>query len=236
MIQALDWDSNFFGIRVGKLDLTSVSGDDLARGISEITESGFKLIYAFAAHDESSVKTSVLKSGGVLRDEKVTFTMDVTGFKPQLSSFVRSCKGEPMSSEFEYLAFEAGRYSRFRTDEQIPRKKFEELYSLWMVNSLNGSFAKEVFVWEEDEAKLGMVSLGVKNNEGWIGLIAVSELHRGKSIGKYLIHQVIEYCQKQGIKILNVQTQLENRGSCAFYEKVGFRISNIEDVYHIWNV
>lgn len=234
MIQALEWDSNFFGIKVGKLDLTTLSGDDMLRGVSEINKSDCKLIYVFAAHDEAKIKETLLKSGGILRDEKVTFSMDVRGFKHQLSSFVRSCKGEQMSSEFEYLAFEAGRYSRFRADEQIPRKKFEELYSLWMVNSLNGSFAKEVFIWEEDKAKLGMVSLGVKNNEGWIGLIAVSELHRGKAIGKYLIHQVIDYCQKQGIKILNVQTQLENRGSCAFYEKVGFKISNIEDVYHIW--
>jgi len=234
MIKALEWDSNFFGLNTGKLDAVNLSGDELVSALSTAKNSDFKLVYIFASHHDETIKKKILMSGAKLTDEKVTYTMNVSEFNPILSENICSRIGSELNTEFESLAFEAGQYSRFRTDEQIPRKKFEELYSLWMKNSLNGTFAKEVFTWEEEGKKLGMVSLGIRNGEGWIGLIAVNEAYRGKSIGKHLIHSVIDWFRKNKIEILNVQTQLENKSSCAFYEKVGFNIKGIEDVYHLW--
>jgi len=235
MIKPLDWDSNFFGINTGRLDAVNKPDEDI-RKIPEVAKgSGFRLIYIFAPHDNEKLSGEILKTGAVLADEKVTFSMNVAEFAPSISENVVSCLGSEMDDELESLAIESGKYSRFQTDERIPRKKFEDLYRLWMKNSLSGNFAKQVYAYEEEGKRLGMVSIDIRQGEGWIGIIAVNENYRGRSIGKLLIHKVIQFCRENKVNVLNVQTQLANQVSCAFYEKTGFSVKNIEDVYHLWN-
>jgi GNAT superfamily N-acetyltransferase len=235
MTRLLEWDSEFFGFKTGKLDALNLSKDELVTQLKKIKSSGFRLIYLFAPHDDSSLKKEILRVGGKLADEKVTFSMNISGFDPLSTGFIHSCKGVEMDNDLESLALESGIYSRFKTDNLIPENKFEDLYQTWMGNSLNGKFAKDVFTFEEDGKKIGMVSIDIRNNEGWIGLIAVDQKFRGRSVGKFLIHAVIRFCQDNQLTILNVQTQLANKESCTFYEKVGFKIRNIEDIYHLWN-
>jgi dTDP-4-amino-4,6-dideoxy-D-galactose acyltransferase len=235
MIKPLEWDSNFFGIKTGKIDASGLSKELVAEELGAINTSGFQLVYIFAGHESIDLKKEILRSGGKLVDEKVTYFMNIHEVIPLNSEFIRSCFGQETDIELDSLAIESGKYSRFRTDGQIPRKKFEELYRLWMKNSLNGSFAREVFVYVADGKKLGMVSVNIRENEGWIGIIAVNEDSRGKSVGKLLMHAAIHFCQKQNIKVLNVQTQMENKVSCAFYEKIGFKVKVVEDVFHFWS-
>jgi dTDP-4-amino-4,6-dideoxy-D-galactose acyltransferase len=236
MIRPLEWDSNFFGIKTGRLDTENRTTAEIISQLKSFKKSTFQLIYVFTLHNEAGPGKEIIKAGGRLVDEKVTYSMNISGFVPPLSVFIRSCMGAEMDRDLESLAIESGKYSRFRTDGQIPRKKFEELYRLWMKNSLNGTFAKEVFSYEEDGKKLGMVSIDIRQGEGWIGIIAVNEAFRGRSIGKNLIHAAVGFCRDNNVSILNVQTQAENKVSCSFYERIGFRIRNVEDVYHVWNV
>jgi len=236
MIKPLDWDSNFFGIKTGRLDASELSKEELQNQLKSIDKSGFQLVYIFAGHDKPVLKKEILETGGKLVDEKITYFMNLSGFKPLISEFIKSSHGADMDRELESLALESGKYSRFRLDPQIPRNKFEDLYRLWMRNSLKGNFAKEVFTFEEMGRKLGMVSIDIRNGEGWIGIIAVNEESRGKSIGKLLMHACIRFCQENHVSVLNVQTQMENKVSCAFYERIGFEVKCIEDVFHFWSV
>jgi dTDP-4-amino-4,6-dideoxy-D-galactose acyltransferase len=235
MIRPLEWDSNFFGINTGKLETANLSSEEVMAQLKTITTSGFQLVYIFTPHADEVLKKKIYRLGGKLFDEKVSYSMKVSGLAPLSSEFIHSSKGSEMDNDLESLAIESGKYSRFRTDPKIPRKKFEELYGLWMKNSLNGTFAREVFTYEENGKKLGMVSIDIRKGEGWIGIIAVNENFRGRSIGKLLIHSAGQFCKKNNVEILNVQTQKENKDSCSFYEKIGFHIRSIEDVYHLWS-
>ena len=235
MLQFLEWDSNFFQLGAARLDASKLAPDEMVVELQSLKDSDYQLIYIFSPHGVESINKEIIGSGGKLVDQKVTFSMNISGFIPQYSPKIRSCLGFEMDKDLEMLAIESGKYSRFKVDEQIPRNKFEDLYRLWMKNSLLGVFAKEVFVFEDDGKKTGMVSVDIRGGEGWIGIIAVDEKSRGKQIGKHLMHAAIQYFMEQNVGILNVQTQLDNSVSCAFYEKIGFRIRNIEDVYHFWN-
>ena len=234
LIKPLEWDSNFFGIKTGRLDAAHISADELISGLKTFSKGEYQLVYVFAPHNDKGLKEEICKAGGKLCDEKVTYSINISNFTSVPSSFIHSCKGVEMDKDLEALAIESGTFSRFRTDEKIPRDKFEELYGLWMKNSLNGTLAKEVFAFEENGKRLGMVSIDIRKDEGWIGIIAVNETYRGRAIGKLLVHAAIRFCKDHKVNILNVQTQMENKGSCAFYEKLGFRIRGIEDVYHLW--
>lgn len=235
MIKKLDWDSSFFGLKTGRLDLITSGPEDSSGQLKLIEGTDFQLIYIFTPHKNNALKIELEKKGARLVDEKVTYSMDISGLETLSSGLVYSCLGSPMDNDLEALALESGKYSRFRIDDKIPREKFEGLYRLWMVNSLNGKFAKDVFAYVDSGRKLGMASVDVRNEEGWIGIIAVDEASRGRSIGKLLMHAAIRFCQQQKINTLNVQTQVTNKVSCAFYEKLGFSVKNIEDVYHYRN-
>jgi len=236
MMRSLEWDSDFFGIKTARIDALKLSGEELAEQLENFHNSSFGLLYIFAPHNLSCHNKEILSAGGILMDEKVTFTMNVDSINPSLSPHIRSCKGSEMDKDLETLAIESGKYSRFKVDKRIPRNKFEELYRLWMKNSLNGTFAKEVYAYEDEGQKLGMITIDIRENEGWIGIIAVNEAYRGRSIGKLLMHAAIRFCKENKVSILNVQTQLENKISCAFYEKIGFAVRGVEDVYHVWGV
>jgi dTDP-4-amino-4,6-dideoxy-D-galactose acyltransferase len=234
MIIPLEWDTNFFGIKTGKLDAEVYPAEEFIARLKTLIHSEFQLIYVFAPHNDTLLKKEIFESGGNLYDEKVTYSLNLSGFSPEFSSNIHSCKGTEMDNDLEALAIESGKFSRFRTDPKIPKKKFEDLYRLWMKNSLSGTFAKEVFAYEEDRKKLGMISIDIRQGEGWIGIIAVNETYRGRAIGKLLVHSVIKLCQDNKVGILNVQTQKENIVSCTFYEKIGFSVNSIKDVYHLW--
>ncbi|MCB9000079.1 MAG: GNAT family N-acetyltransferase [Bacteroidales bacterium] len=234
MLKALEWDTGFFGVKTGKLDLNGLDILEAEKELGKLSKSAYRLVYVFAGHDDDGIRKVINAAGGQLRDEKVTFSMDISQISALSSGFIHSCMGMEMDNDLEQLSLESGKYSRFKTDPNIPYDKFVELYRLWMINSLNGSFAKEVFAYSDSGRKLGMVSVNIKQGEGWIGIIAVNEEFRGRSIGKYLMHAAIGFCRENGVRILNVQTQLENKVSCAFYERLGFRIREIEDVYHFW--
>jgi len=233
MLKPLDWDSDFFGIKTARIDASDLSENQLLEEIKKSVESNFSLVYIFAPHDDASLKKIILNGGGKLADEKVTYLIKSSSVDPVSSEFIHSCLGSEIDEDLESLAIESGKYSRFRIDDRIPRNKFEDLYRLWIQNSLSGVFAKEVYVFEEDGEKLGMVSMDIRNGAGWIGIIAINENYRGKSIGKLLMHAAIRYCKEKHAEILNVQTQKANNVSCEFYEKLGFTVRNIEDVYHL---
>lgn len=235
MIRELKWDSDFFGFPVGRIDLKE-SSPEILRNIGEkIRNSDFRLIYLFTPHNKDSLRNQMLKTGAFLADEKLTYRMKITKPHPEISPFVKSIKGEKMDHELEYLALESGKYSRFHMDPLIEKSKFEELYRLWMINSLNGTFADEVFVFTHAGINIGMITASVRNEEMWIGIVAVNEEFRGQGVGVSLIRAVINFCYEKGLHYLNVQTQRANKGSCTFYEKTGFSLSYTEDIYHYWN-
>ena len=236
MILPLEWDSNFFNVKTGKLDAKNISREELFNQLTSIRNGEFQLVYIFAPHNDPMLRKEIFNAGGKLCDEKITYTINLSGIPTTPPGFIKSCKGAEMDTDLEALAIESGRYSRFRTDDKIPRDKFEDLYRLWMMNSLNGKFAKEVFAYEDKGKRMGMVSVDIRNGEGWIGIIAVNETFRGRAIGTLLMHAAMQFCKDNSVNILNVQTQKENKVSCAFYEKIGFRVGNIEDVFHLWKI
>ena len=74
----------------------------------------------------------------------------------------------------------------------------------------------------------------MKDTRADIGLLAVDEEARGKSIGKLLMHAAFIKCRDLGYKEVQVVTQKANATACAFYEKLGFRIEKVENIYHFW--
>jgi dTDP-4-amino-4,6-dideoxy-D-galactose acyltransferase len=132
------------------------------------------------------------------------------------------------------LAIESGIYSRFNVDPKIGRKKFEELYTRWIIKSVSKEIADDVLVYKIGGEIAGFVTVGQKNGRADIGIIAVDKSYRGKGIGKTLM-KTAENFYFDKLKLIQVVTQGHNLPAIKLYEGCEFKIEKVEFLYHLWN-
>lgn len=223
-IKRLDWDSNFFGYEVGEIE-----------NESDFSESeNYHLIVLKQKREEEIEIEGFIKS---FQETKVVFNKKLE--KNSLKFFENSIidfDDEVIDKEFLYsLAFESGKFSRFRLDSNFPKHKFELLYTKWVDNSINKQFADKIFYVKEIDDIVGFVTLKNNNKFSTIGLIAVSENYQGRGLGKKLLLRVEEYCISQNIFEVKIPTQKENKAACHFYNKTGYNINEELIIKHYWN-
>ena len=191
--------------------------------LSEKKKEGYQLIYLFS--------TSEIETNHPLVDQKATYKYPITTEKRVELNFYDNSF---VSDQLLQLAIDSGEYSRFKMDKNIPHQKFIDLYTLWIENSVNKSFADNILMIEREGDIMGMITVSCDNKVGKIGLIAVNEKYRGLSIGSKLIEQCKYYFQLKNCTSIEVPTQKNNKGACNFYEKNNFTIKSIDYIYHCW--
>jgi ribosomal protein S18 acetylase RimI-like enzyme len=118
------------------------------------------------------------------------------------------------------IARTAFSYDRFHMDPLISDAAADRLKCAWARNSLRGR-ADACFVIRCDGVAAGFNFCLASDGFAVIDLIAISEEHRGKGLGKQLVAGSLAYYA--GSKsVMRVGTQLENRSSIRIYENAGF--------------
>lgn len=230
-IEYLVWDSNFFKKKIGSIFVKNI--DSLKEILKESTISGFQLVYVFCNND-LFVHDSVLgQYNGKLIDIKILYEKEIKILKEQ-SIFVSEYKNKELTTELELLAYEAGRYSRFKLDKNFEKNDFYRMYKIWIKESLEHQMADNVFVVKEDDIIKGMITLKDNNENGNIGLCAVSPDMQNRGYGKALVTTCENELYHKGIFKLDVPTQAGNINACKFYEKCGFYKKEITNIYHFW--
>jgi len=234
MIKYLDWDTNFFGFKTGKI-VNVVDSITLENILNKAKEDKYKLIYLFTHPNIDSINKIALKNNGLLVDTKITFSLELKCFLPKYTfENIITYNDSELDKTLLSLAFQSGEYSRFKTDKNFSSGIFEKLYTIWMEESVKRKIADEVFVYTKANKICGMITVSEDLGIAKIGLIGVDILSRGEQIGSKLIDFTKNYFNKRGLNKMEVVTQLENLKACAFYKHVGFSIAKSENVYHLW--
>ena len=228
MVQHLEWDSEFFNLKIGKcFDISEMI-------VNQMYLDNFDLLYVFV--DEPSAEQLMLlqENNANLVDSKVVFHkfLDSKRDHVMLSEF----KSTDSLSQIVELAIQSGHKSRFKLDENFEEEKFEEMYKIWINKSVNDKSATKVFVYRDHKKLGGFVTVDISNSVGTIGLIAVDESLRGRGIGAKLVKQVESFLLQSNISELEVTTQLDNNGACEFYKQLGFKIKETTNIYHLWKI
>ena len=139
LIKKLDWDSSFFGYKVGLMILDTVSFNKEDFKKEAIT---YKLVYLYC---NEIINDEEFK----LVDEKVTFykkikTNEISLLKiHKIKSF--DLDQDDLTSLIE-LGLQSGVYSRFNVDTTFSNNEFERLYREWILNSINYKLSFEVLI------------------------------------------------------------------------------------------
>lgn len=227
-IALLDWDSQFFGLKVGKTESEFLEPNKIPELKLQMNEKGIDLLYLFLGSPIVQGKEENL----MLLDRKVTFTKNVSNLE-LLNSEVTEY-ADSLTDDLINLAIQSGHESRFKKDLRLLHK-FESLYQNWLKKSLTGELADKVFVYKDLNSNriVGFITASCKNRIGKIGLIAVNENHRGKGIGTMLLQKAEDWFREQEATRIEVVTQSDNKSACGLYEKNNYHIKSTVYIYHL---
>jgi len=234
-IEKLEWDSNFFHYPVGRL----IATDSLPNIFSYICQQAqlykYHLIYIFVHPQNNVVNKFLIDKAIPLVDEKVTYIMDLKQSILQAAdNNLRNIIKQEVTPEIVDLALQSGEYSRFKIDPNFKNNEFKQLYQEWIKKSLSGELAKSVIGYYNNSQIKGILTIGDKNQRADIGLLAVHASARGQGIGKKMVQFAINSAKQMGYRQLQVITQKNNLAACQFYEKCGFKVESVDNIYHLW--
>ena len=225
-IKPLDWDSNFFNKKIGLLDLSKDCD------FSEI-QNDFDLIYVLS---DKEIAIEITNYKPSYSENKIVFSKKIVKKNESTDINIISELEDSPRKEIYELAFESGKFSRFKLDTNFHQTEFEKLYKKWVDNSFNKEFADAVLVYKEQNKVLGFVTYKVWDTDATIGLIAVCSKHQGRGIGKKLIQYVEMELADKRVDELRIPTQLQNEMACKFYKGLGYEIMENKILKHYWKL
>lgn len=227
-IRCLDWDSDFFGLRIGRVDVSSAEELESLSAQESTFKQQFDLLYVFCPQ---SIRWQAEQA--TLVDEKTIYAKRVV---PQAVDVQAEIYMEDVPDEDLYrLALVSGEYSRYRLDNRFPKGSYERLYRRWIEQSVNGNMADRVFVYRENNHIHGMLTLQWDDHKVDIGLVAVDTGVQGHGIGSLLIHTAENWlAHHTSVQTLSVATQWANTKARRWYEKNGFAVEGVTNIYHWW--
>ena len=223
-IHKLDWDSDFFELNIGEL---------ITNDATEVDATLYNLIIVKQTEDTVIDITNFEKG---FQETKCIFAKTLIPSTNNTLKPVLNTDDHPLSGVLLYpLAYESGKYSRFKLDQKFTQAKFEAMYRKWVDNSLNKNFADKILYIKQNETIAGFVTLSKKDSFATIGLIAVSSACQGQGLGSTLLQHAERYCLSENINELRIPTQLSNEPACNFYSKNGYHIREQQIIKHYWN-
>lgn len=235
--QFLAWDTQQLGLAVAKIIPTEFDQAELSATLNTLRQQHIKLVYWVVPESAHIAIAAAKQQGGICVDHKVTYLIDLRDMQTA-SLNIETIQPYPLSQPNDaliQLAYESGKYSRFRNDPHLTETQFQAVYKTWMINSALHKIADDVLVVRNAHDDIvGMITLGEKNQRGDIGLLAVAESARGQQCGKKLVHAAQQYFIEKSFAYSQVVTQQENIPACKLYEKCGYAVEKVEYFFHFW--
>jgi dTDP-4-amino-4,6-dideoxy-D-galactose acyltransferase len=233
-IEKLEWDSQFFGYPVAKVEIFNESLGETKLLFRQIKKEKFRLCYFFVKPENKAINNFIHENGGILIDKKTTLFKKTENHISFFNDIVE-IESLQINNDLKTLALIAGSFSRFKLDRNFEPNEFERLYTEWISKSLKKEFAIKTFIAEEYSKAIGLITLAQKDNIASIGLVAVNENYLGRKIGSDLVRKVDSVAFSLGFETIQVATQFQNIAAIKLYEKCNFKIENITNIYHLWN-
>lgn len=229
----LDWDSQFFGRRIARVNANRLSGDSLRQIQSWCEAQRIDCLYFLA--DSTDAETVRLSERARFHFVDVRFTLgrDTAGLVPASDpTCVRPFQPADLPA-LRAIARVSHRDSRFYYDQNFPESLCDSLYEKWIENSTRG-YAQAVLVGEHQAGPAGYISCHFSAPGGQIGIFAVAQEAQGQGLGQQLVLAALRWFQQQGASEVTVVTQGRNVRGQRRYQKCGFSTRSVELWYHYW--
>ncbi len=155
MIVPLVWDSEHFGVPIGRVDGHSVSRDDVARADRE----GLRCVYLLLDASSGHAIRDAEDMGFRVIDVRLTLTRPLEDVDAaEFMGPVRVARPDDLR-RLEPIAAEAHEDSRFFSDERFDRCAARDLYVKWLRGSVVGDLAEFTLSAVDDDEAVGYITV-----------------------------------------------------------------------------
>jgi dTDP-4-amino-4,6-dideoxy-D-galactose acyltransferase len=232
----LEWDSDFFGYRIARLQESRLTEESLTRALAWCRNQRIDCLYFLADPDPVTIELAEAARFRLV-DVRVTLETHLPGASAPT-------EGTPIR---QWLPADVGRLrsiaaashlgSRFYRDGHFSLKRCGDLYSTWIEQSC-GADAVQVFVAELEGHAGGYIACHAAahgtDRDGSIGLFGVADDARGRGLGTNLLLHGLAWFRDQGMSSVKVVTQGHNVAAQRLYQKAGFITRSQQLWYHFW--
>lgn len=232
------WDTNHFGFKVAKTDMTSVK--EILPAESFCSKKGVKLLIIRVATDNTSIVHKLQEQGTGLMDTNLRYYLSLASIQvmPVLGpAVIRSClKADANNVSTVAKAAHAGYIGHFHNDPRLDRNKCDALYTEWAKNlCLDQNLANLVLVAEIEGKIVGYDSHKLINTNVADGVLSgVSPLTQKKGIRKALVVASNNWCKSHGLERMEEEVSINNYRMQSILIGSGFKLYAAEYIFHKW--
>jgi GNAT superfamily N-acetyltransferase len=235
MIDYLKWDSDFFNLKIGRIEVSNkLKFNKLDFSKSDIMS--YDLVYLFS-YDGPINSESFLPNRLDLVDIMLTMSKPFEADELEQSIEFRTELTNSELIECYEIARQTSVVSRFYKEPLIGKEKTIELYHKWIDNSINQKFSDGIFVYKHEGRIIGIhiIKTDVQKGNGIFTLTGVHNDFQGMGIGKRLWKNSYLFWQSNyNLTQIISPFSLNNTGSFNFHLKMGFnKIESIKYIYHL---
>jgi dTDP-4-amino-4,6-dideoxy-D-galactose acyltransferase len=236
--QFLPWDSEFFGLRIAKVNPNQLNSDKMNVVLSWCLHKDIDCLYLLA--DSKHQETIRLAEAERFRLVDLRMTLhcriDANSITHSQSKdfVIRPAQLQDIPA-LRAISRRSFTQTRYYADRCFPPEKCSELYEVWITKSFEG-YANQVLVALIDNIPQGFITCHIRidHSAGDVGLIGVKEETRGLGIGKALASAALSWYYSQGIQQVFVATQGKNYIAQNFFQSNGFDVYSMHIWYHKW--
>jgi dTDP-4-amino-4,6-dideoxy-D-galactose acyltransferase len=237
--ELLSWDSEFFGHRIARVNASPLDSKSLDSLVAWASREAVECIYYLVEPCDFEPVRRAIEAGFRPTGVRMTLRADPAGVdRAGKSAAERSAIRPATSDDLPVLRRIAGRVhrgTRFYNDPGFPDDACSELYARWISRDVEGG-AAAVLVSDDGAGPLGYVSCLLRGeSEGSVGLLGVSEDHRGRGLGGALLDASLEWFVRKGVRTVSVVTQGCRPEAQRLYQSRGFRTLSVGLWLHWWS-
>lgn len=237
--QFLQWDTDFFGQRIGRITTHRLTPQSLAEVLRWCEQEQIACLYFLADADDRQTVRLVEDSRFHFVDARLTLAhkLGAPAAYPTAQDrqiIVRQFAPEDLPA-LRAMARVMYRDTRYYYDPCFVPELCDALYETWLAKSCEGA-ADAVWVALRQMHPIGYISCHLSRDtmQGQIGLVGVSPQAQGSGVGKLLLDHTLHWFAVQGMQTVEVVTQARNIAAQRLYQRAGFLTQSLQLWYHKW--
>lgn len=238
--QFLEWDTNFFGFRIGRANINRLDNASLALLHQWQRENQIQCLYFLANADDRDTIALAEQEGFHLVEVRLIFERSLKDWQPQSRPIaaegviIRPAQAADIPALRE-IAMNSYVDSRFYFDRRFPENKWQEYYAFWVKKSCEGG-AELALVAEMNGEIVGYITGQVDRtkSEAMYELTGVKESVRRLGVGQELFRSGLDWYVQQGIAYVWLATQGRNVVTQRMVQRNGFITRACQLYYHKW--
>jgi len=228
-----DWDSAFFGARIGRFEMDQPSAADVEQAVSWARAEALDCVCALVEASAVPSVRALEQHGFGFADIRLTLDRAAGGAEAPAGWTIDVARPADRDGLLA-LARTVHRGTRFTEDPRFGAARAAELYAVWLANALEDADAL-VLVPREGARACGYLTLhGLGAPTPHIGVLAVAPEVQRRGAGRALVAEGLRRGRGRGATRVSVVTQGGNAPAVRFYQRCGFEARRCQLWYHRW--